>query len=371
MIPPVNFRSHKALCVLAAAAGFAGCFFAGRKVLVPETSVPNVADTGGASIVQHTAKKPAMTSLPECADLLRFHDTDWLKLSGLMDALTESECERMLETAHLLPEAPRSKTVSLLILQWAQTDPAAAAEWCLSHQGDRLNSAELRDLVAMWASRDGMGLARWWEERGEGDPGWAARPNTACVMHALIAGDPPAAASLVAGLNDSGGLWQRIDFVASLVTPEDVRKAMRSVEGQVAYSAEGKALAAELAISGSAHSPAEKQGWNLLFEATAVALHKTDPAACDLWLTGFQENAQQAARHSIARAEKPDVPPSLPFDRANPAAVPAANESARTCDQWSDWWRAEPQAAEAFLNAAAWPDDLKFRARAKAYSSAP
>lgn len=63
--------------------------------------------------------------------------------------------------------------------------------------------------------------------------------------------------------------------------------------------------------------------------------------------------------------------PPLPEQRlTTEPPVPGPAEDAARKD-WSDWWRTNPAAAESFLTTAAWSDGLKFRARAKAYSSAP
>jgi hypothetical protein len=155
---------------------------------------------------------------------------------------------------------------------------------------------------------------------------------------------------------------------------------------------------------GQSHIPT-KNGWNELFEQTAIAWHRMNPAKCDAWLSTWPENAQLVARNFIDSTESqsknkanpapepqttataPELgqtahsessgivppaqrhssqPPSLPD-----AAAPASGTADRQVEAWKQWWRGDAAAAEAFLNTATWPQDLKFRARAQAYSSAP
>lgn len=314
--------------------------------------------------------------------------------------LSPAECHLRLEEALQLPGERRSRMLKLLLSDWALREPAAAAAWAVEHLS-QADEAIFEDLARTWAASDAMALARWVDAHHDGD--YTLNPDPFRISTILAAQDPVAWAEFTDMKCFSGGSFDPPEFMDRwLSTPEDRARIGQALIGKPGYDPkEPEALRRKLERDDLSRSSQSKQYWNALFEKTAAVWHLKDPAACAAWLSGFSREAQLAGQYFMERADREPAafeaedaadreaarqaeaaamadaaaeppPPPRPFQERLPVTAPpsgAGEDQARS--DWSDWWRIDRQAAEAFLNSAAWPDDLKFRARARAYSSAP
>jgi hypothetical protein len=310
------------------------------------------------------------------ADAYRF--SQQLASLGANDPTLRS---RLLTEAKLREEPERQTLLFQLLTGWASTDPKAAADWALAELGELGNGPRrmcLLQIARTWAVSDGMGLAHWADQAKlsekddlrfiESEIGlalvscdslaWARFQEMPCNANSVLGGDSDA---VPARLFDS---------------PDFVRKMAAAVQEQVSYAPDN--LPWNLKHGSSSRHTKQKDAWNILFEQTANACHQLAPASCDTWLQTFPSEARQAAQFFIAKGGTPPpaafseeptlLPPAQRLTSAPP--VPGLAEDTSRKD-WSEWWRTDPTAAEAFLDTAAWSDNQKFRARAKAYSSAP
>jgi hypothetical protein len=238
--------------------------------------------------------------------------------------------------------------------------------------------------MRVWAVHNGLEMAHWWDEMVAHGAIYRAKDHCnllESVGTSLLRHDPLAAAEFQEMACAKSEFFARPGdhFIRRrITTPAEIQAMAAAVTGHVSYVSDGEKLQVYLRQDATPRHTDKKDVWNVMFEDTAVAWHRSDPAACDAWLQTFPENAQTAARHFISKDEasrstpppvKPEpIPPQQRLTELPP--VPGPAEAAARKD-WSDWWRSDPTAAEAFLSNAAWSDDLKFRARAKAYSSKP
>lgn len=284
--------------------------------------------------------------------------------------------------AKLREEPERQHLLFQLLTGWASTDPKAAADWALAELGDLGNGPRrmcLLQIASTWAASDGMGLAHWADEAKLSEKDDLRFIETEISL-ALVSCDPLAWARFQEmPCNSNSVLGGDSDAVPARLfdSPDFVRKMAAAVQGQVIYAPDN--LQWNLEHGSSSRHTRQKDAWNILFEQTASAYHQLDPAACDTWLQTFPAEARQAAQFFIGKDSPPppqaprleDPAPLPPAQRLTAAPpVPGLAEDTSRKD-WSEWWRTDPTAAEAFLNTAAWSENQKFRARAKAYSSSP
>lgn len=279
-------------------------------------------------------------------------------------------------------EPERGALLALLLSEWAETEPAAAMEWALAHPDGEIGAQNYHDIMRTWAARHGQGLAEWANAYRLKPPEGPALSVTGHVLNALGLHDPVAYANFLEMESNKGSVSAGRSFENSLRTEAEVQSIAARLPGHVAYEDDPTKFQRALTQESSARHGGNgtKSGWNELFENTATAWHRMNPAECDAWLSTFPENAQAAARHFIGKAqitrivEESMAGPTMPEIRFLPrpdAAAPSPGSAAGQMAAWGQWWYREPAAAEAFLNQAAWPDDLKFRARAESYASAP
>jgi hypothetical protein len=302
-----------------------------------------------------------------------------LAFSVRLRGLSAPQREEFLQQCLSRTEPERTSLLSLLLLDWAATEPAAACEWALSHLEGAAKSQCVQDLVRTWANRDGLALAEWYNAFvvREGRAKLNGRPIDIDISSTLAQYDPVAYGRFAEmECNRDSVVWG-MNFERSLRSLDTVKDIGMRLSGQVEYIQDLTKLRKDLAIDSSGRCAPNKWGWNELFERTSVAWHRMDAEGCEAWLNTWPENAQMAARYSIAKAEAEARPAAVaPAPVTEPAQRPSAQapgtgawDQARA--DWSAWWRTDAAAAEAFLNASEWPEDLKFRARAKAYSSPP
>lgn len=327
--------------------------------------------------------------LPGPADFQKMEPREKLTCALQLRGIPAEQRLALLQACLQSPGPERSALLSLLLAEWTESEPSQAAEWIFSH----LKGAEARkclaDVLRTWAARDGKSLAEWANDHFQK----YGRDLTSAAMDALQRHDPLWFARMSEMECHRDSVWSGMEF-DSLRAPGAAKAISSQLEGHVAYISDADEMGRAVALGSTGRHGKQKWGWNELFESTAVRWYAEDPAACDHWLNGFPVNAQAAARHFITEAENKEkaeaaaeafpaevlsgpVPEtqaaaavSAPPPRPDSAA-PAAGAAEQQTSAWRQWWRADPAEAEAFLNSAAWPEDLKFRARAQAYASAP
>ena len=103
-------------------------------------------------------------------------------------------------------------------------------------------------------------------------------------------------------------------------------------------------------------------GVNELFEETAVAWHRMDPEGCEA-CSNMAGECTEGRGTSLQKRKKTDAdvaPAPAPQPMARPTlAAPADYASDQARRDWAAWWREDAVAAEAFLNTADWPAELK------------
>lgn len=329
----------------------------------------------------------APRALPEEGAFSSLSATSRVDMIGRFIGLTPAQRAGWLADALQRPEPERTTFIALIVHDWAQTDPAAAGDWVLAELKDDCRVECFQDIVESWAARNGAALAAWWNGVATRQPPPPGPPGirylTGAVQQRLRHHDTLAFArfqEMECVKNPYGDPGDKF-IERKLATPNQIASMATAVAAEIAYQPGAVDWDDNY---GQARHANKKNVWNVLFEDTAVAWHRSDPAACEAWLSTFPENAQTAARHFISENEKsrnpppvsrepskpesPPIPPQQRLTDAPPAPGPAEDAARR---DWSEWWRADPAAAEAFLNSAAWPDNLKFRTRASAYSSVP
>ncbi len=369
------------LSLLSAGAGFVLAWTAGRS-LMPGAAPPSLTATLPVKMV------PApITELPPSGHFLSLSPAEKVSLSQRFPRLDAAQRAQWLADAMERPEPERTSCIALIMLDWAQVDPAAAGEWALGELRDDCRIQCFHDIVESWAASGAKGLPEWWNGMATCKaPPQGAGYLQGAVQKRLSYHNPLAHArfqELPCVKNPYSGAGDQFTE-RHLSTPQKIAAMAAAVTGNVSYNPDPADLRSNLERESLDRHADKKNVWNSIFEETAMAWHRNDPAACDTWLQTFPENAQLAARHFIekdetTRAIRPAVPvpespapqPVMPAQRltsAPPVPGPAENAARQ---EWSNWWRADAAAAGTFLNTAAWADDQKFRARAKAYSSAP
>lgn len=349
----------------------------------------------GASLAEsgNPVSAPSIT-LPAAGTFPKMEPREKLACSLRLRGLSPDQRLAFLQECLQRNEPERSTFLTLLLSQWAETEPASAAEWILANLQGEASSKCIHELTRTWAARDGEALAHWVDDLMRKNPTDRAKVFMGTAIVALGQQDPFRQASLAGMESNRESTWPRqlMDNIRHLRTPEAVKAMGARLEGQVAYIDDLNELKRQFARGSGDRDIAAKNLFNQLFEDTAVAWHRMKPEECDAWLNTFPENARLVARHVIEKAEtkekeKADAAPeasptetvgqtapepqaAAPPPRPDPAA-PAAGSVSQQVSAWQQWWRTEPEAAEAFLNSAVWPGDLKFKARAKAYASAP
>lgn len=386
---------------LAATASFGIACLVARLVV---GGLVNSAPAPAAAAAQASPVVPALTSLPAAGAYAAVSPTDRVALSQSLCRLDPKRRDEWLAEAMQRDEPERSALLKLLLLGWAETDPAAAADWALGELTDISRFRCFSDIAESWGARDALALAHWWAATAANQPPvWERRtvPENTASMGPLL----QYAVEKVLRRNDplAFARFQEMDCCRRITVPgvfvdnflgrrlstlQQIADMAAAVQGHVAYVSDPEELRDGLTRNFPTRHADKKIIWNSIFEQTAVAWHRRDPAACGAWLQTFPENAQTAARHFIredettrARAPQPS-PPEAPAASPAPTPVPPgqrltsdapvpgpAGDAARK--DWSEWWRTDAAAAEAFLNASAWPDDMKFHARARAYASPP
>lgn len=357
-----------------------------------KTRQDGTADAGSSSLIV----------LPAAGTFQNLSSKEKLACSAGLSRLSPEQRQAWLQECLQRGEPERTTLLCLLLAQWAATNPVAAAEWILAHlQGDSLQKC-LDDVTRVWASRDGEALAHWADLWIRSHPGDSANRLRGAAMEALGTHDPFQQALMAEMECNRNWGWSGADAALILSTPEAIKAMGKRLKGHVAYFEDPEKLKRILAVGAGNTGIRTKNLFNQLFEQTALAWHRMDPAACDQWLGDWPESAQFAARFAIGKAEEkekldsaPDsasdssTAPTRPPATGEPEAAasdpqlsgipqrpaPAPPAAGVAADQqtsaWTRWWREDAAAAEDFLKSAAWSDELKFHARALAYSSAP
>ena len=328
------------------------------------SSTPSLEDSPVASV----SVQEKFTTPPEV-----WSDKDFRCLRKSLTGIAEDLLSKNLEQALLLPPASRRTALALQLAHWARQDARAAMEWMMEHAEGQDRDFLFQEIGPVWAAQDVKGFGGWISELLRRDHGLAAN-----FHYPWAAGDMihPRNPLLYAELMESPAfesmqfsrLWEGI-----LPSVPDLASAK-----QYAQAAEGKMSYQKGDSGSSAVNRMGRAGWNALAEASAIRWHLLDAGGCDEWLSRQPESAQENLRHAIAESEPKtaappakEEPPPAPFLRTEPDAIPPPMAFKAYHRQWADWWREEPVAAEHFLQQASWPEDWKFRARAKAYASPP
>ena len=86
------------------------------------------------------------------------------------------------------PESKRHSALAILLLKWAESDPAGAIQWCLEHLRDRERGEMIQDIASTWAHRDALALTHWWCEKMPDDDVY--RSGTGSALNILAQVDP-------------------------------------------------------------------------------------------------------------------------------------------------------------------------------------
>ncbi|MES2709442.1 MAG: hypothetical protein V4726_22780 [Verrucomicrobiota bacterium] len=359
--------------VLARSAGKTAASGAGRASVPVMSGQAEPAAAPSTSITAHLPEAgtwPAMDAKAKLACSLGLRGASPERRSALLQ-----ECLRRAG-----PE--RGTLLAILLSEWAETEPAAAMEWALAHPEGEITIQNFHDIMHTWAARHGQGLAEWANAYRLKPPDGPVFSVMGHVLNSLGLHDPVAYANFLEMESNKGFVTSGRSFENSLRTEAEIKSMAARLSGHVAYADNPTEFQRALSQESSARHAGNgtKSGWNELFESTATAWHRMSPAECDAWLSTFPENAQAAARHFMMKArltrivEESMAGPNPPEIRSLPrpdAPAPAPESAAGQVAAWGQWWHGEPAAAEAFLNQAAWPDELKFRARAESYATAP
>ena len=306
-------------------------------------------------------------------------DEDLQQLRVALNARKQEDPAKDLERALALNPKSRRRVMALLFNHWAEADPSAAMAWMVKQAPREDRQFLMMEIASVWAAEDAAGLARWFADF-YGQPDSSVSFASLGILNLIAARDPVLYAETMRApcfntLQSSGAWGNLFPLIPDLAAAR-----------QFAAAAAGRIRYARHEPGSSAVNPAGYIGWNALAEASAVRWHLLDDAACSAWLQSLPEDAQTHIRYSMEQSHlqaarampadpilppAPGLSPPPAFDRSTPEMPVSADTSAECYRQWAEWWRDEPQAAETFLQKAVWPEDLKFRARAKAYASPP
>ncbi|MES2707699.1 MAG: hypothetical protein V4726_13985 [Verrucomicrobiota bacterium] len=247
----------------------------------------------------------APKALPALEDFRKMTALAKVNLAASLGSLTPIHREVFLKECAVWPEPESTQMLQLLLSRWAETDPGAAADWAFSHLEGRALDC-FKDIAQIWAARDGQGLAAWARTALNKPDFPFAQGILVRTPRILERFNPVAMAEFLEmdccqGFSNNG-----FNFSNSLRTPEAVKAMASKLPGHVEYISDREELNRQLAgKSPNPRNRPSKNGWNALFEQTAVALHGLSPEDCGAWLAAFPENAQLVARHEIAKAAAP------------------------------------------------------------------
>jgi hypothetical protein len=283
-----------------------------------------------------------------------------------------AQLQPQLEAALTLPADQRHSLLAVLLLRWAKQDPAAAIEWVFEHIPHHEIEIYYPGLALEWVKRDVQGFAKWYPHFYKNRPAdgfeqltrslhWVFRENP------LLYGETLADPVFKIGM---GGEWrEKLPFIK---TQEEASALAASVTPHIGYQSSN---------NNSNRNLAEHTGWNALAETAAIRWWLTDKPACQTWLGSLDEMSQKALQVTIDdylneeeqkkkySQDKNKKPPAVvpAFNRENPDQQPTGTFT-ETYTQWAQWYKLQPTVAEEFLTNSTWPEELKFRARAKGYT---
>lgn len=290
-----------------AAAGFAaGTLIA--SITTPSTPAPDfgtessILQPGGDSRAAALTLQKPLTTLPSAADFQHMEPGGKLNLALQLQGLSGEKRQEFLNECLRRPARERTSLLFLLLAEWAETQPATAAEWVLVNLKEPESSQCLNDVFRTWAVRDGQSLAEWtnarFKEKGR-DITWNAMnalEQLSPLWFARISEMDCNRDSIMTGMTFDG-----------LRAPGAAQAISSQLREHVAYTTDPAKLAQKYVEQ---WDEPQKWGWNRLFERTAVYWHAEDPAACDAWLEAFPGNARLAARRSIQEAAAQAEPPA-------------------------------------------------------------
>lgn len=256
-----------------------------------------------AAVAVGKSSKPS-DSLPALENFQAMSARAKVELAAGFENLSSPQREAFLRECEAWPELESIQMLRLLLCVWAETDPKAAAEWAFRHPEGRAIKC-FNDIATIWAGRNVPDFVFWVQDylsKANSPYAMGLRSGAAEVLERF---DPVARAIFLEMESKQGFSCYGGDFSRSLRTSEAVKAIAAKLPGHIEYISDQEELVRQLAgkSSNPRNLPA-KNGWNALFEQTAVALHRISPQECDAWLAQFPESAQLVARHEMARIAK-------------------------------------------------------------------
>lgn len=282
--------------VLAGAVGFVSSF---AVVLTLSGERKRSVGTDGSNRETPHSRVPTLNEsiAKELADLSP-RPTAILALAERLAPLDQAQREAALAHALELPPETRRSLLAILLVQWAESEPADAAGWCLDHLPAGFRGECLGDIARIWARSDPVALGDWWVANHSTEE--LADSSRDSIINVFRETDPVALARYLGRPELSRTFFTGLFFRRPLARTSPLSHYAAAIRDNVGYAGEVEHLTQE---SSARHQPG-KSGWNGLFEQVAVEWHRENPAACEEWLDGFSQDAQLAAWHRIREADE-------------------------------------------------------------------
>ncbi|MES2708299.1 MAG: hypothetical protein V4726_17020 [Verrucomicrobiota bacterium] len=303
-----------------------------------------------------------------------------LALAEDAGSLAETELESLLDSmGREKADAPLRR---ILLLRWAYRNPVSVMTWLAkSDAGNWMAGGHGDEVIRVCAATDPAKLVAWYAAHYAGDPKVSVYGSSIATQLSEV--NPLEAAKFCEAYRRDSGIagpgsaaWKMDIYMQSVDNPQPlVEQAMAKLAPLTSLKSNGQRDLRK--------AEQHFQGWEDLFQSAATRWHDARPAAFEAWVQTQPEEFRQDTEMLMAVrsgayyrdqiSAQNSHPPALPtaFSPEDYTAIPST-ESARAVRQhWSAWWKKDPAAAETFLRKSVWPEDLKFRARAAAYSTSP
>ena len=376
----MTFFRHKRN-VVAFGCGFAAFAAAFALCLSRKKSVPAAAEPRRPNLP--SVKAPAFSEEDREKEVTRLREKlmaeknlspeEKLQIAAQLATFSDAEMAALLESLGEFGRPHQARTIPLLC--WAYRSPFATLDWLRRRDeaGRWRPVPATDDIVAVCASVDPDGVRAWYLKHHQEDQGVRD-----ALGYAIICSLSRTDSLIAARLCEEAGGFRLFD--------REMEFFMQGVDDPRPYLTAALEKLTPLSvpkIDGRRVLEQENQhflGWEALWQTGLKRWQQHDPAALEAWLrtqspeirddaAALMANLDQRDQQHFAGKVELEIPPA--FARDDFTAVPPAEAVPAVRQDWAAWWKQDAAAAEAFLQQCAWPEELKFRARAQAYAAEP
>ncbi len=285
-------------------------------------------------------------------------------------SLLGTQITASLTEATKLPEPARATHLRLLLLKWAATEPSAACDWAAGLPFHERTSF-LGDIMESWLQQDLAMASDWFAnylltvEKSYPETLYTETLFTR-LSQPIMLQDLSTWAALV-NKSTLVSVHHMTSTIQDRIFPDvaSLQKGAELILGKTSFTRDPRGNLSSTDDDSTGH-----QGWNSLHKQIAYRWYALDPSAARTWADTLppRERSYALQQFQFAEYPRPTKAPNSAIDPSDLTSTSSLSSSTDRSQSWATWWKKEPTQAEAYLDQCAWPADLKFRARAEAYT---